>query len=358
MGRLIVTALGAVTSVGRGATGSCAAIRAGLSRPGPVHHFKTIDIENHEGKPLSGHPIKGLTDGFAPNARWLIMARRALADLMGGSPAPGYPDASLWSRCGVVYLLPVLDDARFFHAPLACSGSIWGSFLDPITAETGLSLDRTYRSLVAVGPGGLACAVNTAAAWLDRRAVDRVLLIAVDSLLDAWSLTWLASGRRLKDDQNPAAVTPGEAAIAIMLEGVNSRSVPLATVTASIFREDDQPFQNTARRQGRTAFVALDQALSLAGPRLEGDLYVNLNGEEWRAAELGSALALLPVAARGTYRLTIPASSVGDVGTAAGALHVVCALRSFARGYATAAKAWLLTTSDYGDTSVLCLEAA
>jgi hypothetical protein len=47
---------------------------------------------------------------------------------------------------------------------------------------------------------------------------------------------------------------------------------------------------------------------------------------------------------------------VGDVGAAAGALHIACAARSFARGYASAPQAWIIATSDYGDVSTLCLE--
>ena len=146
--------------------------------------------------------------------------------------------------------------------------------------------------------------------------------------------------------------------MALLLEAPAARAAvpPLARIVASVFKEDDQPFQNPERRQGRTAFTALDDVLRTAGPRLEGDLYVNLNGEDWRAAEVGAVLAALPAASRGAHNVRAPATSVGDIGAAAGALHIACAQRAFARGYATDSKAWILATSDYGDVSAVCLE--
>lgn len=357
MGPLTITAVGAVSSVGVGVVQSCASIRAGLSRPRAVTHFEILDEDRQEPAPLQGHPVHGLTDGFAPNARWLLMSRHALADL---DSTLGQTVAGYWSRCAVVFVLPVLADARFYHAPTARPDTIWTSCLDVIIVERGLSTDPHHRSLIAIGPGGVASAFESAASWLDNREVDRVLVVAVDSLLDGWSLGWLAGGRRLKDASNPIGLVPGEAAVALLLEGQARRGAarPLAMVAASAFEESDEPFQNVTRRQGRAAKAALARALQTAGPSLEGDLYVNLNGEDWRGAELGAVLSGIPVASRGGYRVIAPATSVGDVGAAAGALHIACALRSYARDYAAGPQSWILATSDYGDASVISVKAA
>jgi 3-oxoacyl-[acyl-carrier-protein] synthase-1 len=155
-------------------------------------------------------------------------------------------------------------------------------------------------------------------------------------------------------------LAPGEAAVALLLRPPASGPAPppLAVTKAIVFEEADEPFQNVERRQGRAVVAALGRALQISSLSLDGDLYVNLNGEEWRAAELGAGLIALPAGAVGGYRVIAPATSVGDVGAAAGALHVACALRSFARGYAAGPHAWVLTTSDYGDASVLCVGAA
>lgn len=285
------------------------------------------------------------------------MSRHALADL---DSTLGRTDATYWSRCAVVFVLPVLADARFYHAPTARPDTIWASCLNVIISERGLSTDQRHRALISIGPGGIASAFESAATWLDNREVDRVLVVAVDSLIDGWSLGWLAGGRRLMDASNPIGLVPGEAAVALLLEGQAPREATpsLATEAAAVFEEADEPFQNAAIRQGRAASTALARALQIAGPSIAGDLFVNLNGEEWRGAELGAALSGLPVSARGTYRVVAPATSVGDVGAAAGALSIACALRSYVRHYAMGPQSWILTTSDYGDVSVISVKEA
>lgn len=362
MGPLAIAAVGAVSSVGRGAVQSCASIRAGISRTRPVTHFSTLDEDTQQPTPLLGHPILAITDGFAPSARWLTTARHALADLIAGGPALESADARFWSSCGVVFVLPVLDDARFFHAPPARPDAIWASCLEVLISERGLAEDPRHRALVPLGPGGIARAFEIARTWLEQGEIRRVLLVAVDSLLDAWSLDWLARARRLKHASNPVGLVPGESAVALLLErpAPERASPPLAVTRAVVFEESDEPFQNTRRRQGVAASAALERALQSAGPALEGDVYVNLNGEDWRAAELGAALASCPAPASPTarYRLVMPATSLGDVGAAAGAIGIACALHSFARGHASGRRAWILATSDDGDVSALCLEAA
>jgi 3-oxoacyl-[acyl-carrier-protein] synthase-1 len=355
---LAITAVGLISSVGRGAVESCASIRAGINRVGAVPHFSTLNPDLQEPTALQGHPITGITDGFAPSARWLMMARYAIDDLKESLPAGGRDRA--WSRCGVVFVLPVLGDARFFHAPPAQADVVWASCLDPILASRQLAVGPAHKALVSMGAGGIARAFQVAGGWIEKRAVERVLVVAVDSLLDAWSLDWLASAGRLKDAENPVGLAPGEAAVALLLQGPGQdRDLPpLARTRTVIFEEVDEPFQNPERRQGRGLATALRRALAEAGGALDGDLYVNLNGEDWRAAELGTALAAFPAGTVGAHRIVVPATSVGDVGAAAGALHVACALHSFARGYALASHAWSLATSDDGDVSALCLEAA
>jgi len=357
---LAIRALGAISSVGRGVVESCASIRAGMNRAHPVPHFPIMDGALAKPMPLTGHPVAAVTDGFGPSARWLFMARRALADLAAGDAEIEQADAGYWSRCGVLFVLPVLADARFFSAPPARPDTIWASCLDVLCTERGLAASRQHRELVAMGAGGIARALEIGGGWLDRRELDRVLIIAVDSLLDAWSLDWLTHARRLKDGANPVGLSPGEAAVALLIEGQATRPAgrPAAHIRAFAFEEADEPFPNAERRQGRAAIAALGRALQAAGPMLEGDVYVNLNGEEWRAAELGAVLSALPAGVAGNYRVHAPAISVGDVGAAAGALQIACAVRSFARGYALGGQAWVLATSEYGDVSALCIGEA
>jgi 3-oxoacyl-[acyl-carrier-protein] synthase-1 len=352
----VLTAIGAVTSVGRGAVPSCAAIRAGITRPRPVEHFATLDLDEHAPAALLGHPIAGRTDGFAPNARWRWMAGAALDDLLASEHVPAPADVAFWSRCGLIFVLPVLDDARYYYAPFAHPGTVWQSCIEPIIARQRLLLDAAHRSVAAVGPAGIGFALQTATAWLDAAEIDRVLVVGADSLLDAWSLAWLAG--RLKHSGNPVGASPGEAAFALLLEREGSRAAPppLGRLRAIAWEEVDEPFMNAERAQGRGLVRALRRVCS-TGTELSGDVYVNLNGEAWRAAELGAAASALPAHLRGPQRFQLPAACIGDVGAAAGGIHIACALRSFARGYAAGSRAWVVSTSDEGDVSVIGLEA-
>jgi 3-oxoacyl-[acyl-carrier-protein] synthase-1 len=352
----VLTALGALTSVGRGAVPSCAAIRAGITRPRPVEHFATLELDEHAEVALLGHPIAGMTDGMAPSARWRCLAAGALDDLLGGEHVPAPLDVAFWSRCGIIFVLPVLDDARYHYAPLAHPGAVWQSCLGPVIARHRLPLAPKHRSVVAAGPAGIGAALETATAWLAAAEVDRVLVVGADSLLDAWSLAWL--GDRLKHSGNPVGVSPGEAAFALLVEreGAPRALPPLARLAALAWEELDEPCMNPERQQGRGLVRALQRVCSSGA--LSGDVYVNLNGEHWRAAELGTAASALPAHLRGPQTFRLPAACIGDVGAAAGGVHIACVLRSFARGYAAGPRAWVVSTSDDGDVSVIGLEAA
>src|SRR6185436_14582460 len=80
-GRILVTSLGANTSLGNVVV-ACAAARAGLTRPASVDR-EVVDAE--EGSvPLNGHPISTVA-GFKSEARLLALALPALRDLLEGA---------------------------------------------------------------------------------------------------------------------------------------------------------------------------------------------------------------------------------------------------------------------------------
>jgi len=355
---LAITAIGAVSSVGRCVADTCAAIRAGLSRSAEVSHFGIIDLDEHELVPLQGHPISGLTDGFSPLARWLVMSRRAIGDLRKNHLPSNDQEEKFWSSCGLICVLPILDDARFFFCLPCRSDAINESFLTQLLGEIPRAASPGEQDFVAVGAAGIGLALKRAAAWIAAGKVERVLVVAVDSLLDAWSLDWLAETGRLKDQDRSAGLAPGEAAVALVIEqrGSDSAPDPMGWIKSLAFEDGDNPFPNVERRQGRELAGAIRQALDAVENRIEGDIYVDLNGEDWRAAEFGSALASLAPGTLGPHQLLTAATSVGDIGAASGAMHIACALRSFERGYAASSQAWVLSSSEYGETSALCLE--
>ncbi len=82
-------------------------------------------------------------------------------------------------------------------------------------------------------------------------------------------------------------------------------------------------------------------------PEETGLVLANLNGDEWRARDLGLALpemkeAGLPADAPRWY----PPASFGEIGAATGAVSACMAVRGFARGYAGTATALVLLLAD------------
>jgi 3-oxoacyl-[acyl-carrier-protein] synthase-1 len=350
-----ITALGVVSCVGKTVKSSCAAIRAGIGRPSAVQHFTVVDTDDHVAVPLHGYPVAGLTDGQGPLARWLVMGERAVRDLLADMPDPaaGVP-AGQW---GAVLVLPSLDGERFPDAVECQPEVVRKRVLDAVITETRVPVAVDHRLLVAHGAAGLGVAVEHARAWLTNAEVAAVLVLAVDSLIDASSLAWLAASRRLKDPANPVGLAPGEAAVAMLLTRP-SASPGLHGLLATAATADAQlPFSASERRRGRALAAAIRQARDATGAPISGDIYADLNGETWRAAELGGALASLTPGVLAQYHVHTPAAMVGDTGAASAALAIACATRAFARGYSAARKSWVLTSSEQGAIGIFSVEA-
>jgi 3-oxoacyl-[acyl-carrier-protein] synthase-1 len=90
-----------------------------------------------------------------------------------------------------------------------------------------------------------------------------------------------------------------------------------------------------------------------------GLVLANLNGDEWRARDFGTALpamkeAGLPTEAPQWY----PPASFGEVGAATGAVSTCMVVRAFVRGYAGSPHALVLLLADDETRSAYLLHAA
>ncbi len=114
----------------------------------------------------------------------------------------------------------------------------------------------------------------------DPAAVDRTLTFA---------LNWLGETGRLKGDLNPIGLAAGEAAAAVLLEP--SQRADQRTTIAHIIgvaTGKDAPIGegDVAPLRGRVLAEVLQPLLT----NETADLYLDLNGEAWRAQEYGHAL--------------------------------------------------------------------
>jgi hypothetical protein len=84
-----------------------------------------------------------------------------------------------------------------------------------------LPADATF----ALGHAAPAAALAHAQQLIEQRTCRRILLIAVDTLLDPASLDWLAACDRLRGPETPDGVQPGEAAAAWLLGPADPRAL-------------------------------------------------------------------------------------------------------------------------------------
>jgi 3-oxoacyl-[acyl-carrier-protein] synthase-1 len=352
-----ITATGAVTSVGYTASASCAAIRADVSRPHPIE-VPFVDAETQELVPLTGHPVAGYTDGFQLLGRWLRLARGAMADLLAQPGVPPVEDAAFWGRTALVAVTPRPDDDVFLTEPGGALAAIQADFVGRLSTVLRIPFAPSGVELVARGHAG---AILAAEAWFARLGtkVDRVLVLAVDSLLDPLLLQKLAADRRLKSDDEPNGLMPGEAAAAFLVEtppsvrrrGVRAQAAILGAASGVEAAGDG----GEPACSGRALASSLTRLLDGLQPTrpFSGDLVLDLTGESWRARDWGSALVRMG-RGLGDHRLHLPATSIGDTGAASGALGICFGVHLLRRGVARG-DVVVLSRSDAGEVACLAL---
>jgi 3-oxoacyl-[acyl-carrier-protein] synthase I len=364
MTKPIITGMGAVTSVGLDAVTTCAAIRAGLSRPEPLLEHAVLDREEQAPIGVTGHPVSLVTRGFVGVARWLQLAALALQDLARSANLPGPEDARLWADTVCYVVVPVLDVPRFLDEP-ACESidTVIAGFVHPLRARVAPFFSLARAITWCRGRVGVLHAIQLAAEHVRHRECERIVVLAVDSLTDGSALAWLAEQGRLKHDDNPVGLMPGEGAVALMLEApwsAQARGVaPLGHVAAVATSQEPKALMSGHRSQGEALARVVEAALLTAG-RLPyaAEVITDLNGETWRAQEYGHARVRVPRSTWEGDAVELPATSVGDLGAAMTALQLVLACRSLHRGYATTDRVLLTTSDEYGHVGAAVLEKA
>jgi 3-oxoacyl-[acyl-carrier-protein] synthase-1 len=358
---VVISGLGMVSAIGRDVVTACASLRAGLSRPAELAHYPVLEDEDGEAVPLIGHPVRGMTEGFHLPGAWVRLGHASIRDLLlyGGLPRG---DAAFWERTLLVVATPVIDEERFPDAPLLLTEErIRDDCALRIAGLLGMPLPASNVAIVSNGHAGTALGVQGAAQMIDEGRFDRVIVAAVDSCTGASSLDWFAEHERLKTPELPAALFPGEAAAAFLLEAEpaavrRGARIEARIAGAAVAREESHFFTDQVNH-GLALSAAAGQVLP-EGSAFSGDVFVDLNGEPWRAYELGCARTRLSDRMLESAHLVMPASSLGETGAASGAVAVCAAVRSFVRGYASAGEALVLSSSEYGHVGAIRLAAA
>lgn len=356
MTRAIISALGAVTSVGFDAATTCASIRAGLSRPQTIEEHEVLDRREQAPVGVNGHPISLVAGGFCGVGRWLQLAAAALEDLGRSGHLPEAADQAFWSTTLCYVVTPILDVPRYImHGACASDATVEAKFIAPLKARLSDTFAPERVVLLSRGRAGVLEAIRLADEHFAKGRYERVIVLAVDSLTDAVSLDWLSAQDRLKDDDHPVGLSPGEAAVAFMIElsAVASRrgAEALGRVLAITTGTEPEAWLIGGRSIGEALARVTDQVLVEARVPLPygAPTLTDLNGESWRAEEFGHARVRVSRHRWASDDVDLPASSVGDIGAVMPALQVAIACRSFIRGYAHADHVLMTSSDEYGN---------
>jgi 3-oxoacyl-[acyl-carrier-protein] synthase-1 len=353
--RLAITGLGMVSSVGPDVVTSCASLRAGITRPADTG-AEVIDEESLAEVPLLGHPVAGLTDGYEGIARYTRLGSRALRDLLAYAKLDGQP-ASFWQRTTLAVCVSKArnDELELLDELLATE------FPDKVTAAAGVPLPIGQFTVLPAGHASVLMACQLAQTTLIPTAYERCIVLGVDSLLDSAAIEFFGEANRLKSAGSPTGLVPGEAAAAVLLEDSKAAERRGARIEAYIgavaVESEPANFLSAEPVFGRTLARAM---ITTASEMQRGsEAYVDLNGEELRAADWGHALLILRSQLGYVPEdLVLPAISLGDTGAASGAVAICAAVRSFIRGFARSNEVLICSSSESGEVATGCVYRA
>jgi 3-oxoacyl-[acyl-carrier-protein] synthase I len=366
-----ISGLGLVTCVGHDVNTSCAAHRARLSRFRGLPELVVFDPETLE-EPIFGAPVDGVTDGFVASGRLLRLAQLAVADLIRYAGLPGREDLAFWSSTGVVWCLPDLSYSRFMWPEDEIPEILQVSFGDRLSSGLDLPLASFPAGFVAAGHTSAARILCDVDALVRRTGLQRLIFVGVDSLVDRLALRELVGQHRVKTPEKPAGLSPGEAAAAMLLEadptsGSTRRAESqIASVACSAVPPAPDGNDFAAARLELAPVIAsnvadvVTQALEHAGlTSFRGDLIVDLNGENWKAAVWGQAqVKVAPRIDLARTRVVVPAVSFGEIGAASALAGICLATRSFVRRYSYTEWCLILSISDAGAASAILVRSA
>lgn len=311
---MYVTCLSLICPIGYQPRSAAAALRAGISG------FTTLHYIDRGGEPLVGAAVEALPAEMRGRDRQAALLSLAFAQL-----DPAFAER-LRSES-----LPLILCTREADRPGARLGGLMrnAQLLDgslPVYGKT---------THVAAGAVGVIQALGLARSMYHETRARACMVVAVDSLIDARTLSWLDRLGRLKTSLQSDGLIPGEAACIILVSEDPPKEGGLALLGLGFGNEsatvtNEEPF----RANGMTA--ALRAALAEAGLGLH-DVDFRLSdvgGESYVFEELVVTQARLMRQVRPEQPLWHPADCVGDCGAAAGFVQLAWAEQAWARGYA------------------------
>ncbi|MBL8727015.1 MAG: hypothetical protein JNM25_01200 [Planctomycetes bacterium] len=316
-----VTGIGLVGALGTRAANVLAAQRCNLVRTSPSTELRIPDEDTLTEQPVRVHAVRGLAAGYEHQGRWVRLLSAALQDLATGLESG---DAT---ALPLVVVRPA-DDPDRYPVETAAAG------LDELLSQA-LTAPRTAFAchVVPGAEGSIAVALDQVAELL--RQHRRVVLAGVDSLVDHCSLAWLLRAGRLKTDDNPVGIAPGETAACFLLERADPTGPTggLAEI-ADWWRDDEVDTEAEPELWGQRLGRAVNRSMHARAnepsrPHTPWHLVSNHDGDTAMARIHGGLLSTLDPGLAAP-RLHHPCVSFGSVGCASAFVGMAVAIHVLA----------------------------
>lgn len=360
-----VMGTGMVAALGEDVAMNCAAARAGIVRSMELPYRLRSAVEG-EPQSVLGYAADLRTRGFEGDTRLLRLAHGALTNLRVRTAKFDWESHTV----GWYLALPSTDRAKPLSSDDASKPPV-GSKVAAEFARAGRLLERslalagwsqTKPMLCSARTSGHASgleAIGDALDGLQSGRIDAAVVLGFDSLLDEKVLTRLQAANRLKCDDVPDGLQPGEGAVAILLAAPGD--TPGAAHLRGVHLESEPrnlSSQESARGEGLSRVLSL--ARNDSSSALPFWVITDLNGEVHRAMDWGHALVRLRAREEAFASPVVwySAPSFGDTGAASGLIAICMSTQAWERGYAPSRCAVIASVSDGEARAALALSGA
>lgn len=339
---LRIGSVGMVTPVGLSAAASCAAMRAGVSR------LQELPVLNVLRQPVVGAYVR--TFSIAGEPRLVRLLTPALRECIAALDRARLPTVPL--------LVGVAESSR----------PDWPRDLEKrliarVSRRLRVSFHPQLSRVVSEGRTAVLSALAEARRLLESGAATRCLVAGVDSLLHSDCRGWLYRNQRLKLEENPDGLLPGEAAavLEVTLPAAAPPGERPQVLIAGLGFGDEKATVLSGEPNLADGLVRAVKA-ALAEARLDlGELDFRLsdvNGEQYYFKETVNAMIRILRVHKEGFPLWHCADAIGDVGAAVGAVLLGLAAAAFRKGYAPGPRAICQTSSDFGRRAAAVVRAA
>lgn len=368
MNLLATTHFALNTSLGLDFQTAAAASRAGLVKSQEADHYKLGSPTKGEIEKAIIHPLPIITEGFQDQARLGIILQKTAQDICDqlvndGINLPIELYVSLPHPHRTYTGLPLKnpepsEEEQELESLLESEKpdeTLYAAMIRQSLMNLPWPATPSIKGLFFSGTTGVAECIEAATANLSQAEKPALaLVLAIDSMVSIKELTWLHGTGRLKNDDNPVGIQPGEAGAAFTLCNMATAASLPTPPKGYIHSVTTSQEKNTLLKGEQSDGKVLAQLINNSAPSGSEEQPAPVwcisdhNGEEYRAAELGGAMHFLTKYKPNTYIADTwyPAISFGHTEASYGAIAICLAGAAFSRRYAPLPRVHILATSD------------